>query len=92
MTLAFPDPPSCHREVVSKMLAVVLNGIHLNFPGEGNGLIFGSRLHDAPYMGDMEEDSHNRWDSQLLVVPGVVHFDSSVGLASSPCTLLGGLS
>ena len=38
---------------------------------------FGFRLHDAPHMGDMDENNPKHyWISQLLVVPDVFHFDS----------------
>ena len=54
---------------------------------------FGFRLHDAPHMGDMDENNPKHWISQLLVVPDVFHFDSHVDLAYSNHTLcVGGLS
>ena len=45
-------------------------------------LIFGFRLHDAPNTGDMDENNPKHWNSQLLVVPDVFHFNLHVDFAS----------
>ena len=36
-----------------------------------------------PHIGNMGEDNHQRWNSQLLVVPGVFYLDLHVDFASS---------
>ena len=53
----------------------------------------GFRLHDAPHKGDMDENNPKRWNSQLLVVPDVLHSDLHIDFASSNLALfVGGLS
>ena len=46
-------------------------------------LIFGSRLHHAPHMGDMDESNHKRRNSQVIGVHGVFHFDLREDFSSS---------
>ena len=70
MDIFYDSPSKTQPKTVTKQIVIQL-------------LILGFRLHDAIHVRDMDENNPKRWNSQLLDVPDVFHFDLHVGIASS---------
>ena len=61
-TLSTIAPPKNQPKSVTKKVVILR-------------LIFGSRLHEEPHMGNISENKHKRWNSLLVVVLGVFYLD-----------------